>query len=1175
MFLLDSVVGFSASDLTEAASCEFAAARKLDGLLRHDKHTTPTDKMMDRTAELGLAHEKRVLAQLREGDGGGVAPSFVEIEFPRVWTYDELLSKHAQTVAALNAGTDIVYQGTFFDGTFYGRADFLVRLEDGYQVVDTKLARSTKIPALLQIAAYADQLIKAGLSTSKQIRLIRGDGTSDFHDIAEIRAVYLDRRRRFEEMIADRHLATSEIEWNSAEYVACGSCDICAVEVLAHDDLRRVAKMTMAQRRKLMACGIRTMHELASRQDIDAKIPERTLKTLQAQALLQCRNLTGDTGTDVLYDVFNPAVLAELPPPDAGDIYFDFEGDPLWAENDSPVWGLEYLFGVVERIEGLPEAEVGEFKPFWAHTRAEEKRALQDFLAYVEARRARYPNMHIYHYAPYETTALKRLSLRHGTGEDSVDNLLRQGVFVDLYGVVRSSLRVSQPSYSIKKLEPLYMGDELRNEDGVTNAADSIVGYHEYCEMRDGGDTVGALTRLSEIGDYNFYDCKSTLKLHRWLLERAADAGIASTFDPSKSDISAIEATSETTETTELAEALLSAAGEGKRSDINQAIAMAGAALGYHAREDKPVWWAHYARLIQPPDEWMDERGSLVADRGAEIHEDWNVPKGARTQKRIVKLTGTRAPGSNLAVADDMYALYDNPVEPMKVGANGGRGWIGAKITQIEPGTDGIDVVYIQESVGKDADPFDTLPMAVTPGAPLPTTSQRAAIRALAQQVSEVMPDLPAQPAIDILARRPPRLRGDASLPAVAESPDGYITAITDAVKLLDNSYLAVQGPPGTGKTYVGSRVIATLVAQGWKIGVVAQSHAAVENVLEAVVSAGVPASQIAKKIKGTKPVPWQQPDKAPEWAKFIHLQQGGWVMGGTAWDLTSEKKIPPGTLDLLVIDEAGQYSLANTLAVSRATQRLLLLGDPAQLPQVSQGIHPEPVDLSALGWLADGQRVLPDRYGYFLETSWRMHPALCTSVSDLSYDGKLSSEHSASDRKLEGVRPGVQIKSVLHEGNSVVSSEEAAKVLRQVQLLLGRDWTSALGAPPRPLEESDFLVVAPYNAQVACIKKVLSEAKYPHIPVGTVDKFQGQEAPVVIVSMTASAADDVPRGIDFLLSRNRLNVAISRGQWSAIIIASPGLTDFLPTTPAGLGELGAFLTLCRSARGGTDGEAT
>jgi uncharacterized protein len=285
-----------------------------------------------------------------------------------------------------------------------------------------------------------------------------------------------------------------------------------------------------------------------------------------------------------------------------------------------------------------------------------------------------------------------------------------------------------------------------------------------------------------------------------------------------------------------------------------------------------------------------------------------------------------------------------------------------------------------------------------------------------------------------------------------------------------------------------------------------------------------------------------------------------------------SDKRVPAGSLDLLVIDEAGQFSLADTIAVSRAAPRLLLLGDPQQLPQVSQALHPEPVQRAALAWLADGHDTLPPELGYFLASSYRMRPEVCAVVSHLSYDDRLASDPCTERRTLDGVEPGVHTLLVDHQGNRAASNEEADRIVALVDDLLGRVWTDPFDherPEPRPLEDEDIVVVAPFNAQVNRLRERLDAAGHHDVPVGTVDKFQGREAAVAIVSMAASAANSSSRGAGFLLSRHRLNVAISRAQHAAFLVHAPQLTDFVPPTPAGLARLGAFLGVSLGGRPG------
>ena len=414
----------------------------------------------------------------------------------------------------------------------------------------------------------------------------------------------------------------------------------------------------------------------------------------------------------------------------------------------------------------------------------------------------------------------------------------------------------------------------------------------------------------------------------------------------------------------------------------------------------------------------------------------------------------------------------------------------------------------------------------------------------------------------DLLFRRAPRLKKGASnaknaenLPLEVDFPGSAlptVDAVHAAVRALDRSYVAVQGPPGAGKTFLASHVIARLVAEGAKVGVVAQSHAVIENLMLACCARdGFDVSR-AVRLRGksvTPDAPWSEVSDS-ELVELIS-GAGGLLFGGTVWDYVSERRVPAGSLDVLVVDEAGQFSLTNTVAAARAARSVLLLGDPQQLPQVSTGVHPYPVDVSALGWLSDGAAALDPRFGYFLGESWRMDSALCERVSWLSYDGALASAAATAGRALQGVVPGVVSYPVEHSGCSVRSVQEAQAVVDCVRELLGREWVPAAGAEPRPLAAEDCIVVAAYNAQVDCVREALiaaglADSSGAGVRVGTVDKFQGQEAAVVLVSLASSRVDS-GRGAGFVLSPNRLNVAVSRGQWQAVLVHSPWVARSVP----------------------------
>ena len=1167
---------FSASDIVTAAKCEFALLRQLDEKRGLVPRLVVSDPMRERAALLGDRHERSILEDFKRTYGqpsGGRRGGVVEIAEARTMERDVLEAKHAESLEALRRVADVVYQAGFFDGSFHGRSDFLVRQADGrYQVFDTKLARHAKVEALLQLAAYGEQLALAGFTPSDEVTLILGTGERASFSLPDLLPAYRERRRRVTDLAREHLALAAPASWDAPGVAACGRCEYCAVQVAEHRDVLLVAGMNLARRKKLREAGIRTIDDLAS---IPESTDDATLARLRDQARFQTGLETGDGGAlapahgdepahEVRFKVLPQHTIGALPPASPGDVYFDFEGDPLWQDVATGLWGIEYLFGVME-----PPADDDEprFRPFLAHTLAEEKAAFLAFVDYIEERRARHPKMHVYHYAAYEKTALRRLSQRHAAAEDVIDAWLREGLLVDLYETVRHSIRISERSYSIKKLEPLYMGKDLRTSE-LQSAAGSVEMYSAFCTARTGGDEVEAKRLIDLILEYNQDDCVSTLRLDRWLrglagLQPGARLVAWEQVEPPPSVAEPEPAERPLLEYLERRGNDGTEAGmrDGQDAADDTAIALLAAAVRFYPRERKSYWWAHFDRLERPLAELEAVRDAFVVHEAA-ILDDWKPDK--QTWARTVRLKGQIAPGSDFRTSRKWFREFEQPLpaplQPTDAQGLGRNGIAGTVLLGVS--SDGVDdVLDVFEKTRKGMEPYSQLPVALTEDPPPDSKSIEAAQRELALRAAEALPQMLEQPSVDLLRRVSPRTRGGAPLPRARDAAE-LPAAIEAAVRLLDRSYLAVQGPPGSGKTFVASRVIERLVASGWKVGVVGNSHAVVENVLCRTIEAGVPADRVAKKLKDGADagalVPWSHVgDKAV--STLLGLP-GGCLIGGTAWTMTGSS-VPAGSLDLLVVDEAGQFSLANTIAVSRAASRLLLLGDPQQLPQVSQGQHPEPVDKSALGWLADGEAVLPERFGYFLPQSWRMSPALCAKVSRLSYADRLRSAPAAEGRSLEGVPAGIEAVFVDHSGNATASVEEANEVVHQIRRHLGLIWHDGHGA--RELIPEDIIVVAPYNAQVNLIRSALDAAGLPGTPVGTVDRFQGQEAVVAIVSMACSDPSEAPRGMEFLLNRNRINVAVSRAMWRAVVVRSRRLTAYLPSKPATLEDLGAFIGLC------------
>ncbi|PRI09989.1 TM0106 family RecB-like putative nuclease [Leucobacter massiliensis] len=1215
MFLQQRSVGgerlvTSASDLTAASACEFAFLRRVDAKLGREVEVPPDDDpMLARAARLGDAHEERTLAAYRARWGAGTAEEGGVVEVPRPASMGEadLVAVAEQTLTVLGGRAQLVFQATFFEPAqrpatadepeigFVGFADFLQRLPGGaFEVQDTKLARRAKVTALMQLAAYAEQLERLGVPVAAEAVLILGDGTRSRHRLADIAPVFRARRERLHRILIDRVMATGDdgsregaapVAWGAAGVAACGRCEVCVPEAERTRDPLLIAGIRRGQRDALVEAGLGTIDEVAALGA--AALPaipgigEATLARIVAQARAQAAAVPGKPPPVRIVDA---GALAAIPAPDPGDLFFDFEGDPMFREpgdDETARWGIDYLFGMVDAQE--------RFTPLWAHDLEAEKEALLRFLALVAERRRRHPGMHIYHYAAYERSHLLGIAARHGVGEAEVDRLLREHVLVDLYPIVRQALRIGSRSYSIKKLEPLYMGAELRDEGGVTSGAQSVTEYAEASAQlasEDQAERAEGQRRLDAIADYNRYDCVSTLRLRDWLLGIAAEHGVA----PYAANAVLAEDEGPAFTVSPVAAALAGHAAAAASERDRIAAALAASAIDYHQREQKAFWWAHYARLVDPVEDWADTRDVLIVDPAlSRVREDWFVPPRGRAERRRLLLRGELAPGSSLR-AGEVTLLYEHPPPfPQPGAAPGARG--ARRATVLERGDDGVLV----EEYAPPSGPHAALPIALVPGPPPRAGAQQGAIEEWGRALAEALDrgELPRDPVVELIRRVPPRLADGEPLVAVGSgtalaAADGdsearAIGAVTASLLGLDHGYLAVQGPPGTGKTFLAARVIRRLAERhGWHIGVVAQSHRVVENVLSGVVAAGLEPALVGKVPQGGRLAPG---DPGPPYTvlpangqlRFAagHRSAGrGCVIGGTAWDFANEARFERRGLDLLVIDEAGQFSLAPTIAASAAAKRLLLLGDPQQLPQVSQGSHPEPVDASALGWLLGDHETVPEELGYFLAETRRMRPELADIVSELAYAGRLRAHPAAAGRTVSGLGPpGLVRHPVAHAGNATASAEEASTVVRIVQHALAEGRLRDDGRE-RPLTADDLIVVAAYNAQVELVSEALAAAGHERVRVGTVDRFQGQEAVIAIVTLAASSPEDVPRGLEFLLMRNRLNVAISRAQWAAHLVSSERLGDGLPGTAEGLAALAGYLRLLERARPGDAGSA-
>lgn len=1104
MYRLGHKLILSPSDLVSLTACTHLVGlehRRAIGALE-----APSERaaQADALARRGIAHERAYLQTLRAG-----GKRVVEIESPGL-DAATLAAREAATLTAMRAGVDVIYQAAFFDGAWRGQVDFLERVATdsalgswSYEPVDTKLSRAVKPAAILQLTVYAEQVGRLQGRIPTTMHVLLGDSRRASFATRDFLAYTQRRRRALQEAVAAEPRQTYP-----HPLPFCPTCkwrERCDTQRRADDHLSLVAGMRRDHAAKLTDHGVTTLAGLATSTLVPRTvgIGASTLERLRAQAALQLQQRSTGAVSYALLPPLPGEGLSALPSPSAGDVFFDMEGDPFMGDG-----GLEYLFGVVTVDTGTPI-----FRAFWAHDRHQEKQAFEAFIDWTMARRRLWPDLHIYHYAAYEATALGTLATRHGTREDAVDSILRGHMLVDLYRVVRQALRASTESYSIKKLEPLYM--QARAAE-VKDATSSIVAYERYIELLDNGaPAADCAAVLQAIALYNEEDCRSTYLLRDWLEARRKEV-MVDLERPQASDGDASEAMQQHSAEVERRVTALCAGipdDAAARTQAQGARWLLAQLLDWHRREAKPDYWMYYRRLEMTLDELSDDTEALG---------DLTYAGTAGTDKRSL-----------------IHAFHFDPHQEHKILAGKQYTDPATQKTLKVHSMDRCDgVLTIKAPTNKPAPTC----RALMPPPPVPTD---AAQRALAHIATAVINDAPGvhRAVLDLLMRVPPRLVG-----APLTATDASVEALRDVVMRLDHSYLPVQGPPGAGKTYVGARMAVSLVAAGHRVALTANSHRVISNMLREIMAVaaheGVSVRAVQKVDGDDANVIDGVEQVKDNGAVEKHIADGTVdLLAGTSWLMARETL--RGAFHTLFIDEAGQLALANVVAVSTCARNLVLLGDPRQLSQPAKGQHPEGAGVSGLDHVLHKDRTITPERGVFLPTTRRMHPSICALVSDVIYEGKLHAHVDCARQRLDhGVNAaltgaGLRWLPVEHLGRATHAPEEVRAVTRLLTDLLGCTWTDQAGRT-RPLALEDVLIVAPFNVQC----KELEAALPAGARIGTVDKFQGQEAPVVIYSMTCSTAEDAPRGMAFLYELERFNVAVSRAQGMTVLVCAPALLD-------------------------------
>ena len=1121
MKLANGKISLSATDLSNYLSCKHLTQLNRKHANNEIERPERKNRFLDRIIDRGLEHEADYIKHLK----ADASVSVVEFE------YKEANVKE-KTLKAMQEGVNIIAQGALANDCWSGRPDLLIKTntpspllgEWSYEVADTKLTKTTKAGTILQLCVYSEMITEIQNLAPEKMYVVMPDDldTNPFQT----------ETHRFDDYASYFRMAKTQLQQDANSVIntypePVSHCDICQWWPDCDDRRRKddhltfVAGIQQSQIFELKNQGITTLTALAT-SDNPIETPtengsDESIHRVHKQAKIQYKGLQSERPEFEFLDVVQPTEqdnqlrgFLKLPAPDKADIFFDIE-----SSRHAPGGGLEYLLGYVHGDPDYPE-----FDYLWGLNRNDEKTAFEAFIDFVVKRLDASPGMHIYHFAPYEPAAMKRLATRHATKELELDHLLRKQCFVDLYSVTRQAIRASVESYSIKCLEPFY---EFKREEKLIDARNAMHEIEALLE-RNACQYINEEHRQA-ILTYNRDDCVSTLRLRDWLetlRTQQLDSGIDLPRPPvpEKNQPDSIKISEEVEVVYQNLVEEITDTPTSERTQRQHTKWLLAHCLDYFNRERKNAWWEYFRLRELDEPELLRERTAIA---GLEFVE--SIPDGNRLPVHRYRFTPQFVTVDNGA---ELYEVTSDDRPPKEC-------IIGEVVA--------IDFEKLTIDIKKKRATLDNHPQAVFAYRSVVIDPLQTTLLEFGKTIAALPDDEQGKTAqFDLLTRCPPRFKNKLNMDSVQKEHSNSLDIAYKLISNLKNSVLAIQGPPGTGKTYTGSHVIAKLAAQGKRIGITAVGHAVIANLLESVTKASndpITISHLGTEAQATAPG-CEVIKSDSEKSNVKNALDNGWVVGATAWTWASSALTEK--LDYLFIDEAGQMALATALTTARAAKNVILLGDPQQLEQPQRATHPEGSEIAALAHLIGDHQTVTRDQGLFLDTTYRMHPRICDFTSEQYYEGRLNSAPGLQNQLISGPgTDGYQLvyQPVTHAGNQAQSDEEAKYIQELVTDLLRKPhhWNDN-EKTSHPLQGSDILVVAPYNAQVSLLRRLLPEK----VRVGTVDKFQGQEAPVVIYSMTSSTTADAPRGMPFLFSPNRFNVATSRAKCSVIVVGSPDL---------------------------------
>jgi uncharacterized protein len=1066
----------------------------------------------------GLEHERACLAAYIE-DPGDV------YEVPEWRKGDESFAVWVDRVGnVLSFGHRVVYQMPFVHDGMRGIADFLLRVDlpDGsftYEPVDAKLARREAKPGhALQLCFYAEAIEAQGWPPPPRVHIWLGSGRVETIRLLDIRAYWARIRRQLAVALEP------EPEAPPTQPVKCDHCGFCAfaesceAEWRAADALQFVAGIRATESANLEADGVMTMAALAALdRPIDGFDPERqALLVKQASLQVQARNAPDRLPPfELLLDEGPEGValgLGALPEPDDGDVILDYEGHPFWQ----PEVGLFFLFGLLTK-----KGSEWVYDAWWAHDLDDEGVRTKQLIEYLAARREHHPGMHVYHYNHTERSALERLAADHGADQVLLAELVQTGLFVDLLQVVRHGLIAGAESYGLKHMERFA---EYERSHDIDAGAGAVVEYERYMHTREG-------EALARIAAYNEDDVRATLALREWL------TGLRDPTAPWRAAVIEVEER----DSTELDEQVAALHAFEVGSDEH----LLGDLLGYWIREGRANTAKLLASLQRDDDELLEDPTAIAG-----LHFVGMVDRLGKRGKPL-KWPGALFHFPRQPIGDRFDPQHSKyGVSVCYQAGEGMAGW--AEVDSLSTTDGSVTLIWTERAQELGVYPASVALNEWVPPHPKPKTLSEFATSVLAAEKA------PSAAGSMLSAASPRFVRGGGPISGTFTDD---VDEVTKWVLELDHTCVPIQGPPGTGKTWMGAQIVLALVKAGRRVGITAMSHHAIDNLLTEVIDVFGKAGSLnllRAVRRGDGDATPHVPEVTLASANPPCADPTYNLVAGTTW-LFAGKEMADAPVDVLIIDEAGQLGLADALAAARSASSVVLLGDPLQLPQVAQASHPDGSGVSVLEHLlGEGVATVPPERGVFLTQTRRMHPDVCRFISEQIYEGRLGSHESCAKQGTEE-GTGLRWLQAHHSGCSTESAEEAALVVAEVARLLGKSWTDAEGTS-QTLIPDHVMVVAPYNDQVRLLRRAFDQADLEGVRIGTVDKFQGRQAPVVFFTMTTSTSDDMPRDSRFLFSRNRLNVALSRARCLAYVVCTD---ELLNSRAHDIEEMKLIATLC------------